>query len=121
MLKKLMCATAFAAALISAPAVATAGDYAAIAAGDGGYGWTRGGYRSMEAARAAAKRECRGSGYGSCESSVAERSSWYYSGGTCDGRTYVGASPHSQRRADQMVYRKAAADGYGDCYIEVRF
>lgn len=103
----------------AAPAAAYA-DYAAIAAGDGGYGWVDGGYRTMEGARTAAKRICRNGGYGSCESSVAERSGWYFSGGNCDGRTYVGASS-TQWGADQMVRRKAARDGYGNCDIEVQF
>jgi len=110
-----------AAAIIGLSAGVAQADFAAIAAGDGGYGWVSGGYGSMEAARAAAKQECRRRGYGSCESSVAEHSSWYYSGGQCNGRTYVGGSPHSQYRADRMVIKKAAADGYGNCVIEVQF
>jgi|GEM_PF-4948386 len=98
-----------------------AADYAAIAAGDGGWGWVEGGYSSMEGARRAAKRKCRNSGFGSCESSVAERSNWYYSGGSCGGRTYVGTSRHSWHDADQIVRNKAAADGNYGCDIEVNF
>jgi hypothetical protein len=96
-------------------------DYAAIAAGDGGFGWVSAGYGSMESARNAAKAACRNAGFGSCESSVAERSNWYYSGGICDGRTYVGTSPQGYWRSDEIVRLKAAADGYFNCRIQVRF
>ncbi len=112
---------AFAALMVGSAGVAQAADYAAIAAGDGGFGWVDGGYSSMESARRAAKSRCRSAGYGSCESSVAERSTWYYSGGNCEGRTYVGTSPAGWWRSDQIVRSKAAADGYGDCYIQVQF
>ena len=107
--------------VLVATASPAAADYAAIAAGDGGYGWVEGGYRSMEGARRAAKNTCRNRGYGSCEHSVAERSSWYFSGGNCNGRTYVGTSSHGWGRSDQIVRNKAAADGRWDCRIEVRF
>lgn len=106
---------------IGASTSTVAADYAAIAAGMGGYGWVEGGYRSMEAARAAAKRECIRGGHGGCDKTVAERSSWYFSGGNCDGYTYVGTSAQGQWRADDIVRIKAARDGNYNCVIEVRF
>lgn len=121
-MKKFLAVLALGASLMISATAAQA-DYAAIAAGDGGFGWVEGGASSMERARAIAKNECRNAGYGSCESSVAERSWWYFVGATCGGRTYVGASQHSFAGARQSVYRKAWADGYASssCYIEVQF
>lgn len=100
---------------------ASAAEYAAIAAGDGGFGWVPGGYGSMEGARNAAKNNCYSAGYGSCDVAIAEQSHWYFSGGTCDGRNYVGASPQGHTRSDQIVRIKARADGYGNCRMGVRF
>lgn len=100
---------------------AFAADYAAIAAGAGGYGWVKGGYRSMEGARAAARRNCIRGGHGGCDKTVAERSDWYYSGGNCDGVTYVGTSRQGWWRSDEIVRQKAARDGNYNCEIEVQF
>ncbi len=101
------------------PTSAALAGYSAMAGGPGGFAWAEG-YRTMASARAAAVRNCRRHGYGSCSVSVAERDSWYFSGGYCNGMPYVGASPRGWRRSDQIVRIKGGADGNYDCYISWR-
>jgi hypothetical protein len=105
---------------IAFAAPALADEYAAIAAGVNGVGWTEGGWYTMESARAEAVRQCRDLG-GSCSVSTAEHSNWYFSAGYCDDVPYTGASPQSMARADQIVRMKGAADGNYDCYIQHHF
>lgn len=111
-MKKFLLATVVAISLAT-PALA---DYAAMAGGIDGFVYAEG-YRTMEAARAAAVRRCRNAGYGSCNTTVAERSGWHYSGGVCDGMPYVGASPQGWWRADEIVEWKGAQDGNYNCTI----
>jgi hypothetical protein len=92
-IKKFMLATAVAAmGMIGSVSVASAGDYSAIATNAHGDTILVSGYRTMESARMAAVRECRAQMGGSCDKTVAERTSWYYAGVTCDGVNYVGGS-----------------------------
>jgi hypothetical protein len=119
LLALVLVSAAFAAPLSLASPVAAA-DYAAIAAGVNGVGWVEGGYRNMEAARAAAVRGCRDLG-GSCSVSTAEESYWFFSAGYCNGVPYTAASPQGPRRSEELVRRKGAADGNYDCYIHITF
>ncbi len=109
----------FAIGSVAAPSVAMA-DYAAIAAGYGGWGSAESGYRSMEGARQAAIRQCRQNG-GSCSASTAEHADWYFAAGYCDGVPYTAASPQGAGRASAILRAKGAADGNYNCDIAYTF
>ena len=117
MLKKIFLAGAIIGAAMLGSASAASAQYAAIAIGNNQVvGWADG-YRSMESARAAAVRDCRNYGGGSCSANVAERSSWFYSAGYCNGVPYAATSPQGFWRSDELVFWKGSQDGYYNCWI----
>ncbi|QHV01204.1 DUF4189 domain-containing protein [Synechocystis sp. CACIAM 05] len=101
--------------LVASPALA---GYSAIAQGVRGWGWATG-YSTMEKARQAAIRNCRGNGGGSCSVSTAEKDDWYFVGGYCGGMPYTAASKHNWNVAADILRRKAKKDGNYNCHIEV--
>jgi len=100
---------------IASPVLA---QFSAIAQGVNGWGWASG-HSTMERARNAAIRQCRGRGGGSCSVSTAERDSWFFVGGYCDGVPYTAASPHSWQDAADFMRQKARKDWNYNCYIDV--
>lgn len=118
MLKIAMAAATAMSIQMAIPSIAHA-DYAAIAVGVGGWAYVEG-YSTMEGARSAARRRCQNAGYGSCSTTTAERSWWYYTGGWCNNYSvpYSAASKHGWDSADQLLRQKARRDGYYDCIVE---
>ncbi len=115
--------------LIGSTSAVHAGEYAAIAVGPGGYA-SSSGYWSMDAARDAAVARCRDRGYGSCSTSVAEMSHWYYGAGYCFGSNgdkvpYAAATGWARSQAKQrlreIIKAKGAADGYHNCRLALPY
>lgn len=105
-------------ALFTLPNVAFAG-YSAIAASSNGSAFVSG-RRNMEDARAAAIERCREKWGGSCDKTTAERDSWYFAAGDCDGTVYTAASADDWGAAVWLVRDKAKRDGNYNCRIFAR-
>lgn len=98
--------------------IAAAGQYGAIAVGVGGWAYREG--STMEGARMAARRACQNLGFGSCSTTTAERSWWYFAAGWCNGMSvpYSSASKHGWGAANQLLHDKGSRDGYYDCVVQ---